>query len=1223
MLLAAVESVRKWGARHKRILSGLFGVAVEGACQCVPGVGWAGKMLGELVERGVDRLLDPNAEVPGVKQAGETIPAEQLAQLNTWLEKMTAGYGGLIERLDVLIGDQVERPDAELTLLLKRTLVEHADLARAFDSSVKEVRRLTFSLAGIERRLDQHCHILHGVQASLEAIKGMLTDSPVLEDWARLRQARPDALDAILRADEHFLAGRREEGVKALLDLLGQRGVGQETLCHQLGLLSLAGGQVQQAESYLRQSVTLGGNPPPSLARALTSTATALERGGGLPAWSTLPSGLVINRRYRLEAEVGRGGMASVYRASGIDRLNRGQPVAIKVPAPELMKDEQTCDRFVQEILVSQRLSSGRHPAVVQTIGYEVFEAPDGAELYGLVLEFVQGRSLADYLAERKLRQRPLSPTEVLNFLGPVCDALIFAHEQSPPILHRDVKPANVMLTPRGEAKLMDFGIARVLDERGLGLHTSGAVGTPVYMPPEFLNPASGVDARSDIYLAGNLLLELLTLHPMGDPESRPDCPAGWVDLINDSMSRVRARRPATMRDFLARLRGAFPGEGKRQGGAVGTVRDFLSRLAGSWTAEQSAQAAASPPPAEPPAVKPASVKPPPPPASIPTAMLVPEEPVPAKPEPAPPPLLTALPVHDQPAGAVAGPRLEVTPARLDLVGLHAGKEARFRLQLVNRGGGELAGTVSSEWEGLSPVRGPRFRFDREATLELAIPGDWLQARPRPHEGRLVLESNGGTVTVEVRAEVPITPFGEGVLAGASSPRQLAELARKQPRESAPLFESGAVARWFERNGWPYPVQGPTAAGLAALQQFFEAMGLSAPPRLILAEAEVRLHGSPGTALEHPLTITAQERRLIYVQASSDQAWLVVRQVRCEGTTATVALAVPHVPGVAGDIWLATVTVVGNGGQRFEVPIELKVGAAGPALAPTTCVNLSCRASNPGGARHCQQCRTPLLGAMGTLVRGRYRLEELLSTGDGVAVYRATDVQEGNRPVLLEDLLETRPLNFLQKQQQFRHTVEKLRRLQPLPAVPRLYDFIEEGQTALVVREAIAGRPLDEVLKHDGALGVARVWAWATQLCDVLAFMHALRPPYLWMVLQPRDLVLQDDGRTLRLWQRSRSVMPWREQGAARYVAAEVLAGKAEPRSDLFTLAATLYHLATGKPPEGAETGRELQQKVEREGHSLGEEAVFWLALARNLADSPGERHASALALRAALVGTT
>jgi serine/threonine-protein kinase len=271
--------------------------------------------------------------------------------------------------------------------------------------------------------------------------------------------------------------------------------------------------------------------------------------------------------------------------------------------------------------------------------------------------------------------------------------------------------------------------------------------------------------------------------------------------------------------------------------------------------------------------------------------------------------------------------------------------------------------------------------------------------------------------------------------------------------------------------------------------------------------------------------------------------------------------------------------------------------------------------------RHCQQCQTPLLGAPGTLVLGRYRLEELLSTADGVAVYRATDVQEGNRPVLLEDLLEIRPLNFLQKQQLFRHTVEKMRRLEPLPAIPRLYDFIEEGQTALVVREDVQGRPLDEVLKHDGPLGVTRVWAWATQLCDVLGFMHAQSPPYLWMVLTPRDLVVQDDGRTLRVWPRSRSMMPWREPAAARYVAPEVLAGKAEPRSDLFTLAATLYHLATGKAPEGAETGRELRQKVEREGPTLGEEAVFWAALGRNLSESVGERHASAPAFRAALVG--
>src|SRR5215204_2334042 len=103
-------------------------------------------------------------------------------------------------------------------------------------------------------------------------------------------------------------------------------------------------------------------------------------------------------------------------------------------------------------------------------------------------MEFVEGRSLAEYLAERRLRTKTLRVAEVLRFMEPVCAALAYAHQQTPPILHRDVKPHNVMVTAKGEVKLMDFGIARMLDESAGSHLTSAPVGTPVYMPPEFLN---------------------------------------------------------------------------------------------------------------------------------------------------------------------------------------------------------------------------------------------------------------------------------------------------------------------------------------------------------------------------------------------------------------------------------------------------------------------------------------------------------------------------------------------------------------------------------------------------------------------------------------------------------------------------------------------------------------------------------------------------------------
>jgi formylglycine-generating enzyme required for sulfatase activity len=232
--------------------------------------------------------------------------------------------------------------------------------------------------------------------------------------------------------------------------------------------------------------------------------------------------------------------------------------VAVKVPAPGLMRDEHARGRFLQEIRVSQRLSAARRPEIVQTLGYELFDDPHGGgEMYGLVLEYIDGWSLAQVLTERQTRQRPLSIREVVAVLRPVCRALDFAHRQNPPVLHRDIKPSNIMVGRAGKPiKLTDFGIARVLEDcRQTWTGKVEPVGTPAYMPPEFWDLQAEADVRSDVYLAGNLLLELLTLHPRAViKKRRPDCPGVWADLIHEAMHPDPDHRPASIAEFLARL---------------------------------------------------------------------------------------------------------------------------------------------------------------------------------------------------------------------------------------------------------------------------------------------------------------------------------------------------------------------------------------------------------------------------------------------------------------------------------------------------------------------------------------------------------------------------------------------------------------------------------------------------------------------------------------------
>ena len=142
---------------------------------------------------------------------------------------------------------------------------------------------------------------------------------------------------------------------------------------------------------------------------------------------------------------------------------------------------------------------------------------------------------------------------------------------------------------------------------------------------------------------------------------------------------------------------------------------------------------------------------------------------------------------------------------------------------------------------GDGPARANKlFQFSDRAVLPVRVLGRNLRALHKVQEAAIRLESSGGAVTVAVRVHVAVKPFAEGVLAGALSPRELAKKAKEAPKEAAGLIESGAVARWYQANGWTYPVPGPGASGLAAVQQLFEALGLVKPPQVELSEEAIQ-----------------------------------------------------------------------------------------------------------------------------------------------------------------------------------------------------------------------------------------------------------------------------------------------------------------------------------------------------------------------------------------------
>ncbi len=164
------------------------------------------------------------------------------------------------------------------------------------------------------------------------------------------------------------------------------------------------------------------------------------------------------------------------------------------------------------------------------------------------------------------------------------------------------------------------------------------------------------------------------------------------------------------------------------------------------------------------------------------------------------------------PTTDIALPRLDVQPKLINLGALKVGVNSQLELNLENHGGRLVFGSVSSSCKWLAPTEtgeSKLFQFRDGAALSIQVKGQHLRAAAKPLEATLLVESNAGTFKLKVIATVPIVPFADGVLAGARSPREVAEKAKNAPKQAAPLFENGAVERWYQANGWTYPVQGP------------------------------------------------------------------------------------------------------------------------------------------------------------------------------------------------------------------------------------------------------------------------------------------------------------------------------------------------------------------------------------------------------------------------------
>ncbi|MEV1293032.1 Stk1 family PASTA domain-containing Ser/Thr kinase [Pseudonocardia sp. NPDC049635] len=275
----------------------------------------------------------------------------------------------------------------------------------------------------------------------------------------------------------------------------------------------------------------------------------------------------LLSERYELGDPLGYGGMSEVHR--GLD-TRLGRDVAVKVLRADLARDPQFQLRFRRE---AQNSASLNHPAIVAVYDTGEIESEFGPLPY-IVMEFVDGQTLREIVKTTG----PMSQQRVVEVMADVCAALDFSHRHN--IIHRDVKPANVMINGAGAVKVMDFGIARALGEGQNVTQTAAVIGTAQYLSPEQAR-GEAVDARSDVYAAGCVLFELLTgeppftgdtpvavayQHVREDPrapsELNPSVPPALDAVVLKALSKNPANRyqsAAEMRADLIRVRNGEP----------------------------------------------------------------------------------------------------------------------------------------------------------------------------------------------------------------------------------------------------------------------------------------------------------------------------------------------------------------------------------------------------------------------------------------------------------------------------------------------------------------------------------------------------------------------------------------------------------------------------------------------------------------------------------------
>ena len=287
---------------------------------------------------------------------------------------------------------------------------------------------------------------------------------------------------------------------------------------------------------------------------------------------------ITLAERYVLETEIARGGMASVWRAR--DQV-LARPVAVKVLHRHLSEDDGFIERFRREALAAARLA---HPNIVAIYDTGSETSEDGMERHYIVMEYCDGGTLADVNAG----VGAVRAGRAVAIGRSICDALEFAHQQG--VVHRDVKPANVLMTSDGTLKVADFGIAKAAFVSS-DITTTGAIlGTVTYLSPE---QARGLepDARSDLYALGVVLYEMVSGRPPFHEESQIATAMRHLRDVPPPPRSIRAGIPRPLESVIMKALEKDPDD------RFASAREMGAALSGSVGAESTS--AFHPPPAE------------------------------------------------------------------------------------------------------------------------------------------------------------------------------------------------------------------------------------------------------------------------------------------------------------------------------------------------------------------------------------------------------------------------------------------------------------------------------------------------------------------------------------------------------------------------------------------------------------------------------------------------